>query len=270
MIEALIIPALIALLVGAGLLCWQALRGPARRRSALFRRGALLFITFAVSVLWAAWTIGKSRTFQFFGQMVRHVNTSEKVVALTFDDGPTSYATEKILAVLREKEVKATFFLIGAELAQYPEGGRLIYSAGHEIGNHSYSHDRMFFKSPSFISTEIERTDELIRQTGWQGTIHFRSPFGKRLLLLPWYLYRHNRLNIFWDLEPDSAPELAGSAERMARHVTDKVQPGSIILLHVMYPNRVESFKAVPLIIDGLKAKGYRFARLSELLALAQ
>src|SRR5262245_16641673 len=110
---------------------------------------ALLVIVVAVLVVTAAaYQISKSRTFQFFGAIVSRVNTRQKVVALTFDDGPTPGATEEVLSILNEAGVKATFFVIGSELEQNLEEGRKIVAAGHELGNHTYSHKRMVLKTP--------------------------------------------------------------------------------------------------------------------------
>ena len=221
----------------------------------------------AIAALFGIWRLSSSRTFQLFGEIVPRVNTSERVVALTFDDGPTPAATNQILPILRERDVKATFFVIGAELEQHLEEGRRIAQAGHELGNHSYSHDRMIFKTPSFIREEIERTDQLIRQTGYQGPIHFRAPFGKKLVSLPYYLSQTHRRNIMWDIEPDSFPQVAQSSDQIVDYVLTRTQPGSIIILHIMYPSRATSFHAVPGIIDGLKQRGYRFKTVSELLS---
>jgi chitin deacetylase len=211
--------------------------------------------------------ISKSRTFQFFGEIIPRVKTEQKIVALTFDDGPIPGSTEEVLLILDEAGVKATFFVTGAELEQNPDQGRQIIAAGHELGNHSYSHTRMFLKSPAFIKTEIERTDELIREAGSQGQIHFRPPFGKKLFVLPYYLARKSKKSIMWDVEPDSYPEIGRDANKIVEHVLANTKPGSIILLHVMYPNRLESLKAVKGIIAGLKNEGYTFKTVSELLA---
>ena len=215
-----------------------------------------------------AWQLSKSPTFQLAGELVSRVNTSTRAVALTFDDGPTPQATDQLLSILREKEVKATFFLMGAELEQHPDLGRKIAGEGHEIGNHSYSHTRMVLKTPSFIREEIERTDRLIRNTGYSGPIHFRPPFGKKLLLLPLYLAQNHRITITWDIAPDSNPEIAADAEKITANVLDHARPGSIILLHVMYSGRIQSMLAVGRIIDGLKAKGFEFRTVSGLLSL--
>lgn len=230
------------------------------------RKWASISILLLLFLLFGSYRISKSRTFQFFGEIVPRVETSRKAVALTFDDGPTVGPTDEILTILRESGIRATFFVTGAELEQYPEGGRKLVEAGHELGNHSYSHDRMVLKTPGFIRHEIERTDELIRAAGYRGPIHFRPPFGKKLLLLPYYLAKTGRRSITWDLEPDSYPEVAEKAESIVDYVTAKARPGSIILLHVMYPSRIESLKSVKGIAAGLKQQGYRFLTVSELL----
>jgi len=213
------------------------------------------------------WRISNSRTFQFFGEIVPRVKTSRKIVALTFDDGPTSEGTGQILTILSEEHVKATFFVIGGELEQNLEEGKKIVAAGHELGNHSYSHVRMLLVTPSFVRDEIERTDQLIRNTGYQGEILFRPPYGKKLFTLPYYLSRTGRKTITWDIEPDSYPEIAADAERIANYVAAAVRPGSIIILHVMYPNRRESLKSVKRIVERLRAEGYEFKTVSELIA---
>ena len=104
--------------------------------------------------------------------MVSHVETEQKVVALTFDDGPTA-RTPELLATLDAADVPATFYLIGKDLAAHPEYGKQIVDAGHEIGNHSFSHRRMVFVTPGTVRDEIERTDAEIRKTGFSGDITF-------------------------------------------------------------------------------------------------
>lgn len=234
----------------------------------LFKRArAWLVIAVAIFVATAiGFQVSKSRTFQFFGEIVPRINTQQKAVALTFDDGPEPGATEEVLSILSEEGVKATFFVIGEDLEKNLEQGRKIVAAGHELGNHTYSHKRMVLRTPSFIRSEVERTDQLIRQVGYQGAIHFRPPFGKKLFLLPWYLARNSRRTITWDVEPESYPEIDADSSRIVEHVLANTKPGSIILLHVMYKSRVESRKSVRRIISGLKREGYSFKTVSEML----
>jgi peptidoglycan/xylan/chitin deacetylase (PgdA/CDA1 family) len=215
------------------------------------------------------WQVSKSRTFQLMGEIVPRVETSQKVIALTFDDGPTAEGTMEILSILKQENIKASFFLIGADIEKNPESVKQIIAAGHEIGNHSYTHERMLFKTPSFIQREIDDTDRLIREAGYTGEIHFRSPFGKKFLLLPYYLSKRGKKNIMWDVEPETYPEIDGNAEKIADYVLGHTKPGSIILLHVMYPTRKESLKAVSGIIKGLKEQGFEFKTVSELLAMS-
>ena len=144
-----------------------------------------------------------------------------------------------------------------------------IVSAGHELGNHTYSHERMLLVSPSFVKQEIESTDKLIRDAGYQGEILFRPPYGKKLFSLPYYLSKTGRKSITWDIEPDSFPEIANDSDKIVKYVLAKTQPGSIIILHVMYPSRKTSMQAVSKIVDGLKAQGYSFKTVSELLTMA-
>ncbi len=231
------------------------------------KRLAIGFLIACVA-LFAIWKISKSRSFQAFGEIVPRVNTSQKAVALTFDDGPTIEATDRILAELNDLNVRATFFLTGAELERNPSEGKKIASAGHEIGNHSYSHQRMSFVTPSFVEREIEETDRQIRATGYTGAIHFRPPYGRKLFVLPYYLSKTNRKTITWDIEPDSYPKVAESSNEIARYVTENVQPGSVILLHVMYESRQTSLEAVRKIVGNLQREGYRFMTVSELMEM--
>ncbi len=206
--------------------------------------------------------VSKSRTFQFFGGLVHRVNTSEKVIALTFDDGPNPYATE-ILNILKQKNVKATFFLIGSELEKYPELGRNIVAAGHEVGNHSYSHQRMVLKSQVFIAREIEATNRLLRNAGNTGVIHFRPPYSKKLFGLPWYLKQHNMKTIMVDVEPDT---YGTDADFLVTYTLEHAKPGSIILLHPFCDTCSGQREAIGKIIDGMHAKGYKFETVSSLL----
>ncbi len=230
----------------------------------------ILIISTAILLLlslvgFTTYKVMSSRTFQFFGGIVNRINTQDKIVALTFDDGP-SPKVDTILSILDSENVKATFFLIGSEIEQYPEETKKLIQAGHQIGNHTYSHKRMIFKSVSFINKEIEDTDNLIRDMGYKEPIQFRPPNGKKLILLPCYLEQHSRKTILWDLEPNSYPEINSSSEKIINYVIDNTRPGSIILLHPMYDEKGNTIDALKGIIKGLKNKGYTFKTVNELL----
>ncbi|MBF6098805.1 polysaccharide deacetylase family protein [Nocardia cyriacigeorgica] len=225
--------------------------------------GAAVTLVVVVVLAVGGYYLINSRTFQLAGRIVDRVDTDDKVVALTLDDGPTTKAPE-VLRVLADAEVPATFYLNGRDLAAHPEFGAAIAAAGHEIGNHTYTHRRMVFVTPGTVADEVGRTDAAIRTTGYQGPITFRPPYGKKLWTLPKYLSDHDTTTVMWDVEPDSDP--SASAEQIVAQTVREVRPGSIILLHVMFGNRANSLAAIPGIVAELKADGYRFVRVSELL----
>ncbi|MCE7004846.1 polysaccharide deacetylase family protein [Kibdelosporangium philippinense] len=210
--------------------------------------------------------VSSARSWQFFGGLTDRVDTTQKVVALTFDDGPDPAGTQQLLDELARAQVPATFYLIGRDMEKHPDLARSIVAAGHELGNHTYSHERMVLVTPGFVAEEVERTDKLIRDAGFHGEITFRPPNGKKLLALPYYLDEHNRKTIMWDVEPNTYPDVDASAARTAQYTVDHVRPGSIILLHGMYASREETRRAVGPILDRLKADGYRFITVRELL----
>ena len=125
----------------------------------------------------------------------------------------------------------------------------------------------MVFMPLAEIQREIEGTDQQIREAGYQGEILFRPPYGKKLVLLPWYLAQNNRASMMWTIAPETFDPNSEDAETMAQQVLEQVQPGSIILLHLMYKNREASRAALPLILKGLKEQGYKMVRMSDLLA---
>ncbi|WP_067895367.1 polysaccharide deacetylase family protein [Nocardia vaccinii] len=224
--------------------------------------GAVVLVVL-LSVCVGLYALMNSRTYQVAGRLVNHVDTGEKVVALTLDDGPSD-RTGKILETLSAAGIHATFYLIGNEIAAHPGRAAAIAGAGHEIGNHSYHHQRLVFITPGTARDEVERTDTLIRSTGYSGPITFRPPNGKKLFALPLYLSQHNRITVTWDVEPDSGTHF--SADRIVAETVSQVRPGSIILLHAMYPSGAASLAAIPRIVGELRDRGYRFVTVSELI----
>ncbi|NLU84773.1 polysaccharide deacetylase family protein [Rhodococcus sp. HNM0569] len=234
-----------------------------RLRAAAFTAVAVLLVLAAVA--YGLYGLMNSRTVQTFGTLVDRVDTDEKVVALTLDDGPTA-RTPEVLDVLGRADVPATFYVNGKDLAAHPEYGRQIVQAGHELGNHTTHHRRMVFVSPSTVRDEVETTDDAIRAAGYDGDITFRPPYGKKLVALPHYLAEHDRTSVTWDVEPDSASQ--PGAYEIAENTVAHVRPGSIVLLHVMASSRQSSLDAIPDIVARLREQGYRFVTVSELLSL--
>ena len=236
----------------------------------MMRRVLLLVTLLLVFLAGAAATyhLHNSRTFQLAGDLVPRVATTERVVALTFDDGPLPERVDWAIDTLATAGVRATFFVVGASMAEAPEAAERLVAAGHELGNHSYSHERLVLRPPDEIRREIEATDGMIRAAGQAGPITVRPPYGKKLLLLPLYLAQTGRVTVTWDVEPDSYPEVAADPQRIVAHVVERVRPGSIVLLHIWPEVRATSRAAVPSLVSALKGQGYTFITVSRLLAL--
>jgi peptidoglycan-N-acetylglucosamine deacetylase len=214
--------------------------------------------------------LARSRTVQLYGRLVAEARPRDSLVALTFDDGPSDAVVDSLTEMLRARGAQATFFLTGRELAESPEAGQKLIAAGHELGNHSYSHDRMVLVSPERVREEVERTDSLLRAAGQRGPIWFRPPFGYKLVALPRYLAANGRTTVMWSVEPDSYSEVAATPEGIVRHVLDRVRPGSIIILHPWYPSRRTSRAAIGPLVDSLHARGYRVVSVGRLLDSAR
>ncbi|MBB6446060.1 polysaccharide deacetylase family protein [Bacillus benzoevorans] len=220
-----------------------------------------LSILLAFLLLLGTYKLMNSRTFQLFGGLTEQVETTQKVVALTFDDGPTKNV-DQILPLLDKYNAKATFFLIGEEMVKHPEEAKKIVEAGHQIGNHTYSHKRMIFKAPSYIREEIEKTDQLIQNAGFKGEIDFRPPNGKKLVFLPYYLHKHNRDTITWNIEPDS---YYTNASDKVNYVKRNIKPGSIILMHPMYDDTGTELQAIEGVLQALSKEGFTFVTINTL-----
>lgn len=212
---------------------------------------------------YALFVLSKSRTFQVFGILVNRIHTNDKIVALTFDDAPNQH-TDEVLKILNEKNIKATFYIIGESAKQYPEKLQDIVTNEHEVGNHSYTHQRMILKTPAFIKNEIENTNTIIRNAGYKGEITFRPPNGKKLFLLPWYLNQHHIKTMMWDIEPDTY--IKGDKDKITEYVLTHIKPGSIILMHPFCDSCGSDREAIPEIIDSLKNQGYQLVTVSELI----
>lgn len=206
--------------------------------------------------------LSHSRTHQIVGELLTRVETSDSVVALTFDDGPTAFHTDSVLAVLAESGARATFFMVGQAMERNPEVVSRVLSRGHEIGNHSYSHRRLVLRSLETIRREIALTDSLIRAAGQTGEILVRPPYGSRLIGLPLLLSQQDRPVVLWDLEPDT---YHSDAQGIVDFVLEHVSPGSIILLHAEIPSRAENRRALRLLLPELRSRGYRLVTLSDL-----
>lgn len=214
----------------------------------------------------AAYVVMNSRSFHVAGRLVDRVDTDKKVVALTFDDGPTAADADAILAALASRGVRATFYVNGATAASNPGQLERLVAAGHELGNHTTDHRRLILISPGEVAAQIEPTDAAIRAAGQRGPITFRPPNAKKPIVAPLWLAQHDRTTVMWDVESeDFSAGPPQSAADIARRTLAQAGPGSIILLHP-WNGREHVQEAVGMVIDALRRDGYRFATVSEMI----
>ncbi|MGH9430216.1 MAG: polysaccharide deacetylase family protein [Terriglobia bacterium] len=207
---------------------------------------------------------------QLFGPGLVRGPAGSGRVALTFDDGPTPPDTDRILDILHAARVTATFFVNGKQVDRFPETLRRIQAEGHTIGNHTYSHPFLYFKTRARIADEIDRTQESIKKVTGEGPKLFRPPYGVRWFgLFPVLRDRHMK-NIQWS-NPSFDWVKRNSPGKIARKALDGIADGSVILLHdgcgAHEPGQVDRSRtvaALPSIIEEVRNAGLRFVSVNE------
>lgn len=226
----------------------------------LIRLGITLVVLFALYVAYMY-----SIFLPKFDEAFRRVKTEEKVVALTYDDGPHSPYTEEILDILDKHDVKATFFMLGMNIESHREVAIDVVNRGHQVGNHSYSHPHLVHKPKEFIAREIAKTDSILLSIGVPANSHFRPPYGQHMFRVHQIMKEQGRSNVLFDVIPGDWKDVDGSV--LADKVAERVKPGSIILLHDGGGIRQASVKATDLLIEELHKQGYKFVTTEELMA---
>ncbi|HQD39340.1 MAG TPA: polysaccharide deacetylase family sporulation protein PdaB [Bacillota bacterium] len=185
----------------------------------------------------------------------------EKKVALTFDATWGADYTPKLLEILRQEKVKATFYLAGFWIEKYPEMVKKIAQEGHELGNHTYSHPHLNSLGEEEIKKELTRTHQMLKElTGKDSTV-FRPPFGEYSNKVIKVAEECGYKTIIWDVDSLDWKNL--SAAQMQKRILERVRPGSIVLMHNAGLHTPE---ALPGLIKELKKRGYKFTTTSELL----
>jgi len=224
-----------------------------------------------IAALGLAYYLFCSPSSQVFGYFPYRVRTQQRVIAMTFDDGPNEPYTSQLLDVLRKHRVAATFFLVGRCLERAPAVGRRIVAEGHAVGGHSYTHAfRRYFTQPSFRE-EIERSQRVLRDVVQVSPTLFRPPW---LFRQPWLLATLKRVGLT-PVSGEFADELEifqPSAERMVRRALSKARPGAILIFHdgvdARGGDRSQTVRAIDLLIPELRSRGYSFATVDELLQM--
>lgn len=191
-----------------------------------------------------------------------HHKKGDKVVALTFDDGPDVEITGEILDILKEENVKATFFVVGTRVKQNPEMLKRIANEGHVIGNHSYNHPQLGKANRSKILDELNRTDKLIENAVGYKPKLMRPPYGSSSSLLRSILNETGRQQVLWSV--DTRDWAGTSVKDMLANIDRNTKPGGNILMHSVGP-KLKTPELLPLLIKDLRAKGYTFVTVDQL-----
>src|SRR5213596_1863098 len=193
------------------------------------------------------------------------VHVDGPYIAMTFDDGPSATLTPKLLDLLAAHHIKATFFVIGENVAEHSEIVARAAREGHEIANHSWSHPNLGKMSGDNVRSQLQRTDDAIQNaTGKRPTL-MRPPYGsitareKR-----WIHDEFGYQIILWDVDPYDWKRPGPAVVR--NRILKETQPGSIVLSHDIHPGTIE---AMPSTFDALEGKGFKFVTVSELIRMA-
>jgi peptidoglycan-N-acetylglucosamine deacetylase len=244
-------------------------RSPTRSstRGRAIAYGTVLAVTMLVFVGYiGAETPGST----WFGGGAVHGPTNSGEVALTFDDGPNFGASEKVMKILDAHHVKGTFFEVGKAIDAAPRITRALYADGQLLGNHSYDHDQWRWLDPRY--PELQRTQDAFRRAIGTCPVLYRPPHGDRTPFLAHVVRDHDMHMVLWSA---SAGDWAtNDAQLVARRILEQAKPGAILLLHdgldgLPAANRTVIVDALPLILDGLRAKGLTPVRLDKLLGTA-
>ncbi len=260
-----------ALAAGAGAIAvvgaWSIIAFEATNRTgwrALFAVGAVAVVLPLAS---AAYVGATTPRVTWFGDLTSHGPRSGNEVALTFDDGPNGDYTREVARILDAHGAKGTFFTVGKALDRQPEVSRFLLEDGQLLGNHSYSHDAVSWLDPRYL--ELQKTQDTFKKKLGVCPAFYRPPHGSHTPFMSHVVADHGMTMVTWDA---SAGDWATTdAHLVARRILDGVRPGSIILLHDgldghLGADRTVAVRALPLILDGLRARGLQPVTLDKLL----
>ena len=221
-------------------------------------------ITIALIILlaflvWASADIGSGIYLKSFC----HKPISEKIVALTFDDGPDEVMTPKVLAVLKQYDIKATFFMVGSKVAQRPHIVREMIAEGHNIGNHTYSHKGMFpLSGAEEVEMELRKCNDAIAEISGEQPKLFRPPFGVTNPIIGRVVRELGLNSIGWSIRSlDTVSKR--SREDVYTKVIRQLHPGAVILLH---DRCKDADILLQMLIPKIIEKGYRFTTIDNLI----
>ncbi|WP_226578101.1 polysaccharide deacetylase family protein [Halobacillus litoralis] len=191
-------------------------------------------------------------------------NTAQKKIALTFDDGPDQTITPQILDILKEKNVPATFFVVGQQVSYFPETARRIVKEGHTLANHSWDHSQLTKEYSSQVAEQVLSTNKIIKKvTGEEPTL-FRPPYGDFTRADAQLFEQLGFRNILWSI--DTLDWSGTTASEMIEMIDREKSPGAIVLQHSFSSSKLEgTVEALPQIIAQLRNDGYEFVTIDQM-----
>jgi len=200
------------------------------------------------------------------GAPIARLKTHERLIALSFDDGPGDSTTaDTLLAILGPRHAHATFFVVGSALVTKPGIGRRLLDAGNELGNHTWWHPHLDSIPDDSIRVELARTDSLIRSLGQHGRILVRPPYAEMGDRVSATLRRLKRTVALFDVDPHYDLPEGVPADTTIEYTLRLLGPGSIVVFHPWYEDRDKAYTVLAPILDRLIGMGYRLVTVSEL-----
>lgn len=242
-------------------------------RNFLRRRWRALSIALVavVAIVTTLWYVSESPKNQIWGQTVTSEPITQKVVALTFDDGPNPPYTNQIIEYLHEQHAPATFFVVGQAIVAHPEVVRLAVADGNAIGNHTWDHAHLVLQSRAHIRRELASTEDAIWNAAHIHTHIFRPPFGARDFAVIDVAHQMGYQVIMWSV-PLPADWRNPPPQVIADRILKYVKDGSIIVLHDgnrgRPADRRNSVEATKLLVTALKRQGFGFVTVPELMRM--
>ena len=225
----------------------------------------LVFGILFFGMAYASYAMEKGRPYyEKKGHVLWDINTKEKVIALTFDDGPHNTYTPQILELLEKHDAKATFFVIGERAERYPDIISQINDEGHELANHTYTHTLKI--KPTNLEEELRKTNQAIHKITGIYPLFYRPVEGRYDEQIINTAVENGYKVIMWSWHLDTEDWRMPGVQKIVSKVLTGVGPGDVVLFHDAGGDRTQTVKALEEILPSLKKQGYKFVTISELI----